>query len=421
MGRTARFESQGRSVLFLLPSEEAFIEKLQVSRVPVKVISPKQGKMISVQQQLQSLLASDASIKHLAQKAFSSYVRSVLLMKDKAVFKACEQPHEEFALSLGLVIVPTLPNLKDSTDQEGNPLKKQKNQSALQRLKDKIKAKKEQKKSMSCGAAAANEEEDTEDDEEKAGRKIGRWERRQRRLARLASTGTKSVGTVEREDDFLHPVTSSTTEATAETAATKPAGRLGRRLKLRRDGASLSQGQHIYFAGKKGHASSEFAAMAEELGGDDDGTNVHRGHAETRQAFLERVSKDLAQRDAGDAMTSRARVQDMHRKKKKKDRQERRASAGQDSDVDAGVTLGAPSSPSPEASCHPDSSEEEPVAPPPKRRRESKKLTSSIPDGETAFRTSVAGTSSGSVDGGDDLGKLERDALRKLSSSGLFG
>lgn len=38
VGRTARFNTQGKSLLFLTPSEEKMIERLQEARVPVKLI-----------------------------------------------------------------------------------------------------------------------------------------------------------------------------------------------------------------------------------------------------------------------------------------------------------------------------------------------------------------------------------------------
>lgn len=36
VGRTARYDSSGRSVLFLTPSEEKMLEKLQAAKIPIK-------------------------------------------------------------------------------------------------------------------------------------------------------------------------------------------------------------------------------------------------------------------------------------------------------------------------------------------------------------------------------------------------
>merc|ERR1712194_815039 len=106
VGRTARYQSSGKSALFLLPSEEAFAEKLAKARVLMRAISPKQNKMIPIQGKLSALLASEPQIKHLAKKSFVSYVRSVALMKDKETFDVKALPREAFAESLGLVEAP---------------------------------------------------------------------------------------------------------------------------------------------------------------------------------------------------------------------------------------------------------------------------------------------------------------------------
>lgn len=37
VGRTARFNASGKSLLFLTPSEEKMVERLQEARIPVKV------------------------------------------------------------------------------------------------------------------------------------------------------------------------------------------------------------------------------------------------------------------------------------------------------------------------------------------------------------------------------------------------
>lgn len=36
VGRTARYDSSGRSVLFLTPSEEKMLDKLQAAKIPIK-------------------------------------------------------------------------------------------------------------------------------------------------------------------------------------------------------------------------------------------------------------------------------------------------------------------------------------------------------------------------------------------------
>lgn len=105
-------------------------------------------------------------------------------------------------------------------DAEQNKMKKKKNQSPLQRLKEKIRLKKQEKK----GHALKDEE---EADEHSGSKKIGKWERRQRRIA--ASKAPLEVPEQKaEEDDLLQPV------APREL----PEMPVVRKLKLRKDGSA---------------------------------------------------------------------------------------------------------------------------------------------------------------------------------------
>jgi ATP-dependent RNA helicase DDX10/DBP4 len=69
VGRTARYASSGRALLFLLPSEEKeMVELLKRKRVPIEKIRVKQSRKQSIQQQLQAFCFKDPEIKYLGQK-----------------------------------------------------------------------------------------------------------------------------------------------------------------------------------------------------------------------------------------------------------------------------------------------------------------------------------------------------------------
>lgn len=110
VGRTARYESDGRAVLFLDPSEEeGMLKRLQQKRVTVQKVHVKEEKKKkSIQEQLQSMCWKQHDVKYLAQKAFVSYARSVHLQKDKDVFKFDELDMEGYARSLGLAGAPQI-------------------------------------------------------------------------------------------------------------------------------------------------------------------------------------------------------------------------------------------------------------------------------------------------------------------------
>ncbi|CAD6571357.1 MAG: ATP-dependent RNA helicase dbp4 [Alectoria sarmentosa] len=113
VGRTARYERDGRAVLFLEPSEEeGMIKRLEQKKVTVEKINVRQKKQQSIKNQLQNMCFKDPELKYLGQKAFVSYVRSIHIQKDKEVFKLNELPLEEFSASLGLPGGPKIKFLK---------------------------------------------------------------------------------------------------------------------------------------------------------------------------------------------------------------------------------------------------------------------------------------------------------------------
>ncbi|MCJ1291137.1 ATP-dependent RNA helicase dbp4 [Xylographa carneopallida] len=122
VGRTARYERDGRAVIFLEPSEEeGMLARLKQKKVPIEMIKVKQKKQQSIRNQLQNMCFKDPELKYLGQKAFISYVRSIHVQKDKEIFKINELPLEEFSASLGLPGAPRIKFRKgDDTKQRKN-------------------------------------------------------------------------------------------------------------------------------------------------------------------------------------------------------------------------------------------------------------------------------------------------------------
>ena len=113
VGRTARYERNGRAVLFLEPSEEeGMLKRLEQKKVKIEKINVRQKKQQSIKNQLQNMCFKDPELKYLGQKAFVSYVKSIHIQKDKDVFKLNELPLEEFSASLGLPGAPRIKFLK---------------------------------------------------------------------------------------------------------------------------------------------------------------------------------------------------------------------------------------------------------------------------------------------------------------------
>ncbi|KAI0319352.1 DEAD-domain-containing protein [Amylostereum chailletii] len=110
VGRTARYQSNGKGLMLLLPNEEpGMLEALKKRSVEVSKIKIRESKTQNIDNQLQNLAFQDPEIKYLAQRAFVSYVRSIHLQKDKSIFNVTELPVDQYAASLGL---PGAPKIK---------------------------------------------------------------------------------------------------------------------------------------------------------------------------------------------------------------------------------------------------------------------------------------------------------------------
>ncbi|EFJ23173.1 hypothetical protein SELMODRAFT_103710 [Selaginella moellendorffii] len=110
VGRTARNKLKGKSLLLLDPSEVKMIELLRQHKIPIEEAAEAapRGESCDLSQQIGAWLSKDPGLKHSAQRAFVTYVRSVVLQRNKEVFNVGKLPLPEFAFSLGLAIAPRI-------------------------------------------------------------------------------------------------------------------------------------------------------------------------------------------------------------------------------------------------------------------------------------------------------------------------
>lgn len=107
VGRTARYESCGKGLLFLLPSEEqGMVGELKRRKIPIECIQVNPRKVSSIQRRLESFCARDSEVKQWAQKSFICYLRSVHLQSNKGVFDVHKLSLDLYAASLGLLRPP---------------------------------------------------------------------------------------------------------------------------------------------------------------------------------------------------------------------------------------------------------------------------------------------------------------------------
>ncbi|KAK3199638.1 hypothetical protein Dsin_023053 [Dipteronia sinensis] len=121
VGRTARYTSGGRSVLFLMPSEMKMLEKLQASKVPVQCIKANTKRLQPVSGLLSALLVKHPEMQQLAQRSFITYLRSIHIQKDKEVFDVMKLSIDEFSASLGLPMTPKVRFLNQKVKWKTGP------------------------------------------------------------------------------------------------------------------------------------------------------------------------------------------------------------------------------------------------------------------------------------------------------------
>ena len=143
IGRTARYKSEGNSILFVSKKEEEFINELHNKKIDIKKMKIQQGKISNMEIVIRGILTEHSELVQAAQKAISSYLKSVNLFRNKKVFDIGNIDLNKLALSYGLVSSPKIvvKKKKDNDDFDNNGKK-----SKLQKLKEKIKMKKEMKK-----------------------------------------------------------------------------------------------------------------------------------------------------------------------------------------------------------------------------------------------------------------------------------
>lgn len=81
---------------------------------------------MTIQPKLEAMLAKDVELKAMAQRAFVTYVKSVCLMKDKAVFDVQALDLEALARSMGLAVAPRVRFLKKRLQQQATQSKAKK-------------------------------------------------------------------------------------------------------------------------------------------------------------------------------------------------------------------------------------------------------------------------------------------------------
>ena len=194
VGRTARYKSDGNSVLFVGEKEINFVNELELRKIKVTKIKIAPNKINNITPVVRSLLSEHNELIEIAEKAISSYVKSINLMTNKSVFNIKNIDLGKLALSYGLVsspemVVKSKKEVEEEIEDEDNKIIETKNKkieeeknlvkenlinnntenkkkSKLFKLKEKIKLKKLMKQKEKNNEINLKEEEEKDKNEE---------------------------------------------------------------------------------------------------------------------------------------------------------------------------------------------------------------------------------------------------------------
>ena len=108
VGRTARYKSDGNSVLFVSEKENNFINELKIRKINILKMKIPPNKINNITPVVRSLLSEHKELIELAEKAITSYIKSINLMTNKSVFNIKNIDLGKLALSYGLVSSPEM-------------------------------------------------------------------------------------------------------------------------------------------------------------------------------------------------------------------------------------------------------------------------------------------------------------------------
>ncbi|XP_062076655.1 DEAD-box ATP-dependent RNA helicase 32 [Humulus lupulus] len=297
VGRTARYESCGKSVMFLLPSETIMLDKLREEKIPIKTYKVKQERLQPVSGLLAALLVKYPELQSKAQRAVTTYVRSILKNRDKEIFDVMKLPIDQFSASLGLPLTPK-----------------------LRFLNQKI------KKEKILGKPSVIEPEDSTDDEEdeldRPGEELD-----------IGEFKTKEVDT----DVLLIDNTTNEDGSASKIADVIPATRVLKKKKLKIN-VHRPVGTRVVFD-EEGNTLPPLARVANMKNGGDSALLDQ----EKKKEFYKNLREEMKLADKEDKLLERHRLQEKRTKEKmkRKGRMEEEEEDGEDSDEDDSGKKGA--------------------------------------------------------------------------------
>ncbi|GAA5841051.1 hypothetical protein JCM5353_000610 [Sporobolomyces roseus] len=108
VGRTARAGKNGKSLLFLLPSELGFLRFLKVAKVPLNEYQFPNEKIANVQGQLEKLISKNYYLNQSAKDGFRAYIQAYASYSLKTIFDVTSLDLAKVARAFGFQTPPSV-------------------------------------------------------------------------------------------------------------------------------------------------------------------------------------------------------------------------------------------------------------------------------------------------------------------------
>ncbi|KAJ9091263.1 ATP-dependent RNA helicase [Naganishia cerealis] len=106
VGRTARAGKSGKSLLFLLPSEQGFLQFLAAAKVPLNKYEIKPDMIANVQDQLEKLISKNYYLHQSAKDGYRSYLQAYASYSLKKIFDINKLDLRKVGKAYGFAIPP---------------------------------------------------------------------------------------------------------------------------------------------------------------------------------------------------------------------------------------------------------------------------------------------------------------------------
>lgn len=120
VGRTARLDRPGRSLMVLMPNEKDFmLKELTSKKIPIEEVPTRDEKhLFSIENTVESALTRDVNLKEEAKRAFKCYIKSLLNSRFKHDINQLDM--QAYSRSLGLEITPRVRVLERRRPQKSS-------------------------------------------------------------------------------------------------------------------------------------------------------------------------------------------------------------------------------------------------------------------------------------------------------------